>query len=591
MSRMRFTMKTKLFFVFMLSILFPIMLITYFAYRQSAYLIEAKGITWQINALNQAEDSLASRMDAITNLYNSFMSNTVIYRLITTGSDPSDLAQQLTDIHAIENLVIGMQSNSQIYKMRLYLDNAPYAAEKSTLFSLSEFMKTPIFEKIVNSGDRIYFSESYPFVTLYGTKVPAVSAYVAVRSLENMDNFSMVLELVIDENYFVDMLDSLVGEVSANAFLMDQQGNIMLRSNNSTQDGVHIVQENFAPGTQVDWMNIQYNGKPFYLGSRRISGTQWTLYFVLPEHEIIRQSIQLRTELIAALLFCLGFMACVVLGLSKLITRRLGDLRDAMRLVQQGNLNITLRSQGNDEITDLRDDFIYMLDRIQTLLKEKNITLEKLRTQELNALHANINPHFLYNSLDLINWLAYEKNAPEIQKAVSDLARFYKVSLSKGKTLISLRDELTHVTMYINIQNLRYDNAVNFTVNAPEKLMDCCIPKITLQPIVENALVHGIMRKQDKTGKITITVSADENEETLSILIEDDGLGFGEHPPALSSEEEKDNGYGLSNVDIRLKMYFGNQYGICFPKTPKGSGAAVLVSISCIRSRDNFLRD
>lgn len=589
MKSIRMTMRTKLFIVFMLSILFPILMITFFTYRQSAYLMEDKGVTWQINALNQAEDSLNSRIETIGNLYTSFMSNEVIYRLISGEAEPSSLSQQLTDIKAIENLVIGMESNSQILKMRIYMDNAPYAAEKSTLFPLQEFMETPAFQKIIDSRNRIYFSESYSFTTHYGTPVPAVSAYVAVRSLKNFDNFSMVLELVIDENYFVDMLDSLVKEVNANAFLVNRQGEIMLRSHNSSPGGVHILEQNFSAQTQVDWMDTEYDGKTFYFGSRRIDGTQWTLYFILPELKIIQQSTELRRKLLIALLLCLGCMALVVLGLSRLITRRLGILRDAMRSVQQGNLHITLRRQGNDEISDLQDDFLYMLDRIQTLLEEKNITLEQLRTQELNALHSNINPHFLYNSLDLINWLAFEKNAPEIQKAVSDLARFYKVSLSKGETLIRLRDELTHVTMYTNIQNLRYDNAVDFTVSVPEACMDCYIPKITLQPIVENALLHGIMQKPGKTGKIAVTAFLDESADTLSILIEDDGSGFGENPPSLTGNSEQEGGYGLSNVNIRLQMYFGEDYGISFP-SPEKAGARVLVKIRAVKSREELLR-
>lgn len=587
MKSIRMTMRTKLFIVFMLSILFPILMITFFTYKQSAYLMEDKGVAWQINALNQAEDSLNSRIETIGNLYTSFMSNEVIYRLISGRSDPSDLSQQLTDIKAIENLVIGMESNSQILKMMIYMDNAPYAAEKSTLFPLQDFMETPAFQKVIDSRNRIYFSESYSFTTHYGTTVPAVSAYVAVRSLKNFDNFSMVLELVIDENYFVDMLDSLVKEVNANAYLVNRQGEIMLRSHNSNSDGVRILEQNFNAWEQVDWKNTEYNEKTYYFGSRRIDGTQWTLFFILPELEIIQQSTELRRKLLVALLLCLGCMALVVLGLSRLITRRLGGLRDAMRSVQQGNLNITLHRQGNDEISDLQDDFLYMLDRIKTLLAEKNITLEQLRTQELNALHSNINPHFLYNSLDLINWLAFEKDAPEIQQAVTDLARFYKVSLSKGETLITLRDELTHVTMYMNIQNLRYDNAVDFTVRVPAECMDCYIPKITLQPIVENALLHGIMQKSGKTGKITVTAS--KTADTLTVLVEDDGPGFGERPPLLTGNLEREGGYGLSNVNIRLQMYFGEGYGLCFP-FPEKAGARVLVKIRAAGSREELLR-
>ena len=147
-----------------------------------------------------------------------------------------------------------------------------------------------------------------------------------------------------------------------------------------------------------------------------------------------------------------------------------------------------------------------------------------MKNAELKALQSQINPHFLYNTLDLINWMADSGLNTDIKKVVKALARFYKVSLSSGKDIISLREELKHVSFYVQIQNIRFENKIDFQIHVPGELLDNAIPKITLQPIVENAILHGILGRTGREG--TITIQGKFVNDNIHLIIRDDGVGM-----------------------------------------------------------------
>lgn len=215
---------------------------------------------------------------------------------------------------------------------------------------------------------------------------------------------------------------------------------------------------------------------------------------------------------------------------------------------------------------------------IEDQVKEEQ---KQLRKAEFELLQAQINPHFLYNTLDAIVWSAEAGNQKQVVSMVGSLSEFFRASLNKGKEIVTIREELQHVTSYLEIQQVRYQDILTYEINVAKDIYDYCIPKITIQPIVENALYHGIKNRRGG-GKITIT--GVENKDELTIQVHDDGAGMDEErlkevrEGIIKNNPDKTAIYGLYNVNERIRLNFGDEYGITVD-SKLGKGTDVVIHL------------
>ncbi len=214
---------------------------------------------------------------------------------------------------------------------------------------------------------------------------------------------------------------------------------------------------------------------------------------------------------------------------------------------------------------------------------EEQVTREQkqLRKAEFELLQAQINPHFLYNTLDAIVWSAEAGNQKQVVKMVGSLSEFFRSSLNKGKEVVRVREELSHARSYLEIQQIRYQDILQYEIDVPESLSEYEIPKITVQPIVENALYHGI---KEKRGGGKIIVTGEDGENDFRIIVTDDGVGMdderlGQVMEALSGVNSGEGKiYGLYNVNERIKLFYGEEYGISIEST-KDAGTRVVIRL------------
>ncbi len=204
------------------------------------------------------------------------------------------------------------------------------------------------------------------------------------------------------------------------------------------------------------------------------------------------------------------------------------------------------------EVDELSKQYQKMLDKIQRLLSEIKENEQYLRNYELSALYSQINPHFLYNTLDTIVWMAEFNDSEKVIEVTKSLAQFFRISLSKGQEMITLESEIDHITQYLFIQKQRYEDQLNYTIELPEALKNLEVPKIILQPIVENAIYHGI-KEQTEGGHILVRCSVEN--ESLQIIVADDGVGFDMNQQ--TSNTLKLGGVGIENVKKRLNLVYG----------------------------------
>lgn len=265
----------------------------------------------------------------------------------------------------------------------------------------------------------------------------------------------------------------------------------------------------------------------------------------------------------------IGFSVFAAWLISASIYRPIKKLHDVTTTIAQNDLQALVYSRNVDEITELGNNFNIMIGKIRELLNAKVKEQENLKKAELKALQAQINPHFLYNTLDTIVWMAEASKTDQVIEIVRALSSFFRISLSKGKDWISIRQEIEHVRSYLAIQKMRYRDILDYKIEVDENLMDGTILKLTLQPLVENALYHGIKNKRNGG---TITVRAQSvGPDLVRLEVQDDGVGFTPYKLAEirsmlnddSSEISlKEGGFGLENVNKRIKLYYGKQYGL-----------------------------
>lgn len=249
--------------------------------------------------------------------------------------------------------------------------------------------------------------------------------------------------------------------------------------------------------------------------------------------------------------------------------------------VAKGNLSVRAAAESGAEARMLSDSLNAMIDKINELLDQVTTEQIRLRKAEFELLQAQINPHFLYNTLDTIVWLAEAGDQKRVVSMVGNLSDFFRTSLNQGKDIISIREELAHVRSYLEIQQVRYQDILRYEITVPEDLYEYKIPKITIQPLVENALYHGI---KNKRGQGTITITGERSENGFVLYVRDNGIGMtqerlnevraGIQKLSYTGKEI----YGLYNVNERIRLNFGETYGISIEST-YGEGTCVSISL------------
>ena len=261
------------------------------------------------------------------------------------------------------------------------------------------------------------------------------------------------------------------------------------------------------------------------------------------------------------------------------ITRPIRKLSEVTDQVAKGDLTVRSDVRSGAEVSVLSDSLNTMIDKIDELLEQVKKEQIRLRKAEFELLQSQINPHFLYNTLDAIVWLAEAGEQKKVVSMVGSLSDFFRTSLNQGKDIITIKEELQHSRSYLEIQQMRYQDILNYEIHVPEELHRYLIPKITIQPLVENALYHGI---KNKRGLGRIVISGRKEEDFLILQIEDNGIGMRKERLDQVKEgmnqkipTEKDI-YGLYNVNERIRLNFGEKYGISIEST-YGEGTVVSI--------------
>lgn len=363
-----------------------------------------------------------------------------------------------------------------------------------------------------------------------------------------------------------DMFDSVdynkIGDGTA-LYLADSQGKVIL-SSGEMQTSV-VFKEN----------ELRNNGD--LLISKPIPELDWNLVAVVPANIVEKDTVKIRNLTLIICIVCIGIFFVVSLLVSRYFSRRVSKIVSVLDSFQEGEFHKRAHFKGNDEFTHISSALNEMGSNIGKLINEVYLADLQKKQAELESLHAQINPHFLYNTLSSISRLARFGMLDKLQRMVMDLAKFYRLSLNDGRNIIPVKDELEQAQAYVDIQKIKYDERMQVTYDFAPEVVRYETVKLILQPFIENVLEHAW------TGEsIHIRITASVLDDVLEFKVIDNGVGF---PPGrvlnnMGGQELTNAGYGIQNVDQRIKLYYGNEYGVTlFSRAGLGTTVRIVIPL------------
>ncbi len=393
--------------------------------------------------------------------------------------------------------------------------------------------------------------------------------------------------LLIDVRY--DSLEQAMGEVSIGEdgylYLMSGDGEIICHPKAQLIDAGLVQEDNLrVAGYQEGSYQEKFDGEERITTVKSIGYTGWKAVGVTPVGSLTLNTLKTRLFAVFIVLLFLLVLAMINAYISSRITDPIKELEKSVSKLEKGDLDTPVYVGGSYEIRHLGGSIQRMALRIKQLMRDIEQEHESKRKSEFDTLQSQINPHFLYNTLDIIVWMIENEKKSDAVRVVTALARFFRISLSKGKSIITVKDELEHVRNYLMIQQMRFKNKFTYTIQAEDEVMELASLKLMLQPMVENAIYHG-MEFMDGDGEIQIQVWREEDD--LYLKVSDNGLGMtedqvenlfkdGSHVPS-----KRGSGIGVRNVNERVHLYFGESYGVRIQSEPD-EGTDVIIHLPAI---------
>ncbi|MBE5958034.1 MAG: HAMP domain-containing protein [Lachnospiraceae bacterium] len=536
----------------------------------------------------QAKEFLEYRANSVQYASNLLQVDNELQEILTRSESEvaDDYILQNKDMMYMENYIYSLCNSTDIFQISLYVPNYFMYVDQEVLFrNLDTFEKTVEYDKLKNSKksgiwlptEKIYSADTSKWVEVISflreiKDVSDLTRTIGVQrvSIKYDDIYSILKNSKITKNGLVCLIsgdEELIGATDEKQYQL-MKGEFIKYKNNYINGSV--------------WEKIKVDGKKYYINNTPINSTDWSLIVAVPESELFNDFLSLVTGMIGVifLIFLLAIAISVVF--SKMITTRISELAAKMENFKKTdfeNIEDDVKDMGNDEIGSLFVSFNNMKNEIDRLIEAEYENGKSVKQAELKALQAQINPHFLYNTLDLINWKALDCGAESIVDISKALAKFYRLSLNKGKEFSKLSEEFDHVKYYVAIQNYRFENRIKLSFDIDERINDLISLHIILQPLVENCIVHG-MKDMSEEENIYITVSGKLIDNDVELIVEDSGCGVDVEAmnESLLKDFDKDGGYGVKNINARIKLCYGEKYGLHYMENSFG-GTSVRIII------------
>ena len=539
-------------------------------------------------SVSQAISFTESYLRNMTYLANMVEDNGVIQNTLSADGfgEERPYMEQWLEYYELNKEFNSYEISNSIYRFCLYVpDEVMYAGNQYYFDGVSRLKERSDYVDLryaLNTGeDYVAISRERDGVDQQDTS-QMVTLYHRIASKKEKEEELGICSISVSAKYFQDIMKNANITSEGLVYLMSENGRMITSSNSSILQKMQKKGILLNYGAELFMEKKKEGQKEYYITRQNVDGASWQMILIIPENEY---EDQYRFLWLSAALM-LGSMIAVIVLMSYLLSGyyvgRLKKLNVEMTGLESGNLNANLPiTTEEDEIEEIYHNFNGMVQEVQRLMQEHYQLGKEVKMAEVRALQAQINPHFLYNTLDLINWISMDYGAEEIGTLTWNLAWFYRLSLNHGKSLISIGEEVEHVEVYVNIENYHFDNAFSLEVDVPEELKSYACLNIILQPFVENAIVHGIAEKPD-IESCEIRICARREEQDIVFSVQDDGPGV--DVKEMQKETQQDirtaqHGYGVRNINFRLKLCFGEKYGVTYLESEKGTHVEIKIPV------------
>lgn len=463
--------------------------------------------------------------------------------------------------HAFETLVQRSALSDDYVNVALCLDDETFVTNTEVN------LPTKSFGKMVTEGSAI----------LYLGEVNSEMGYVQLgRKFQSvMDKINGYVVFYVDVsvfNGFCAQTESGVGYTQ----ILTENYKILAKSDGKNVGQTVTEQSKYALRNEV--FSSVIDGQKSLVAVTKLSNQynlDWFFVSVLDMGVLQKDFVVLSWALVAIALVCGVSILFLAIKTARSTTAPINKLSQNISSVDFSlHQSLQIGAEG-DELFELERNYEEMLQRLYKLMDENKQNMETQRKLEMDALQMQINPHFLYNTLDAIAWMAKIKKQSEIEKLTINLAKFFRISLHKGDKFVKIKEETELISHFLEIEKIRFPDTINYVCDILETIGEYKTLKLILQPIVENSIKHGFSEKE---GVGTISISAIAEEDDIVISVTDDGCGFDVTPNFWTEKNNKPNGYGLYNVNERIRLEYGEGYGISIT-SQKGVGTTVKVRI------------
>lgn len=585
----------KLTFSHLIIVLIPMLVIGVFFYTSLYDMIVSNTIRSEQERATETAPLVEDAVKEIIDVHRS-LRGSGFYKGLTSGKYLDNLKEHSygTEAEQFRQDVLKFSSMESISAVRIYVDldesELPFTAGRkySTLQPLDNIRSTYWYGIFQGSPAMSNLLCPSFYLGHYEIENYGDLAYVTKDSINNNGEYiPCYIVTYFSNSYLTKLLQDNITSNENVAYLVNSRDNLVATSNpflyGTYPFSSDEIRENIMSSNNFITKTVL--GKKVYAGFYRIKNTDWYMVAVMPADPIMKKSTHIICNFLLIYIAFLLIAFIIASRLSHSMTRRLSLVVNQMAKVRFEPPVQLKDADSQDEIGELIDTYNYMSRKIQQLMDDQAKAAENLRIAEFDSLQAQINPHFLYNTMDMISWLAQQGKSDEVTEVVRRLSRFYRLTLSRKQELTTIADEAEHVTIYIELQNMRFNNGIDFIMDIPDYLMEYSMPKLIFQPLVENSIIHGIMEKEEKTGSIVLTGWMED--EDIVLLLSDDGVGIDPDilPKFLDgtfhNPQSKGSNVAVYNTHRRLQILYGERYGLSFSST-KGQGTEVQIRIPAI---------
>lgn len=567
----KFNYKVTIFFIFSILVTNTLLIFT-------VYQLAGKEITKKSSAFFRGQfEKITENLDITL---NNFIE---ISNIISSDNSAKDFVTNLDETSQKYN-----NDASEVYNLiRYILDSNGYIDYigliklngEGVVYVGEQWTNDTFREKIIEGYNKSIDSNFYNCKiniekNVFNKDKYVLNIYQPVYEKYIFNKYAGILVIGIGEDRINEFYSNLDKELSVSTYLTYENGNII---SSEYKDLIGLKSE-YKDFLKEDNGEKSINNKVVIY--KEIDDWEWYMVGEIPKEALLKDTKDVILIIILWVLITNVIIGIIFYKFSKKLYKPMDLIIKKMEEVSTGDLNARISEewQGED-FRQLSNGFNIMIEKINMLMDRVKKEQEEIKQIELNKLQSQIQPHFLYNTLECIHWQALSDGNQIVSRMVKALANYYRLSLSKGRDLVTISEELSNIENYLIIQNTRYSNIIELEIDVDRKIREILIPKITLQPLVENSIYHGIRVKDNSKGKIIISAFEKNSEIVISVI--DNGVGMNEEKinniNSSISILDEDIGYGIKNVNKRIEMMFGIEYGLVYKKNEYGGNTVDIV--------------